>query len=238
MTVHTGRELTVGGARVYLDGKPQRHSINGNLHFLGATGELAYLAGGTDTFLVRGGKEIGAFEHAKLLTVSKNGREIAFAAKKNGKYWCLADDLAFGPYDDVAHIALSDDGSHVAVATVQDGKAVVLHDDNPGGGKHDQTLALAISPNGENVAYWAKLKDHVLLVKNERSGKGFDGVLPGSSIVWTSNESFVAHAYVGGTIWRLDGRTDGQMPNTLQPFRQQQQQQQQQQQGARPKVRR
>lgn len=137
------------------------------------------------------------------LTLSPDGRRVAYACK-SGKKWRVVVDGEPGPeYDGIPYYRLifSPDSQRVAYACQTGKKWRVVVDGEPGP-EYDYVHSLTFSPDSRRVAYVAHRGKKRLVVVDGEPGPQYDSIIPGGpsfrpdgTIEWL--------ALKDGGLWRV-----------------------------------
>lgn len=106
-------------------------------------------------------KRHARYDEAEGLTVTRNGSDYAYAARKGDRWFIVANGVEGPGFDRVISPKFSPDGKHLVYRARQDGRRFIVTTDRKGGNlrQHDsfeQVFDLTFVANGKSVGYGVK----------------------------------------------------------------------------------
>jgi Tol biopolymer transport system component len=130
---------------------------------------------------------------------SPDGRRLAYAALKNGRWFAVVDGKAGTEYDQVGALVFSPDGRRVAYGAKKGDKWLMAVDGQVGP-ECEAIGSPVFSPDSKRVAYGARKGISWFVVVDGQPEPGYDAIIEGSW-VFSSNGKRVAYAAVKNGRW-------------------------------------
>lgn len=214
-------ETADGKYAVFVNGQPgpEFPDIGADISFV--AGRVKYYAFNSDKkFLeVHGTQVLGPFDHSYNTVTSPDERHYMLRASTGDKNVMVVDDQSRDLPGPVGSYVIGDNGA-VAYAYPAAGKYRVRMNTTDLPGEYDQVVELTLSPDGKNVAFWAKSGNTWSLWAMNREFPGFGGyyyyVAGGSkySVLWSRDSQHIAYYVRDNGSLVLDGQ---KLPNGYRP---------------------
>jgi len=143
------------------------------------------------------------------LTVSPDGKHVAYMATEGDKQFVVVDEEEAKKYDDIGGLIFSPDSKRVAYMAGVDSKQFVVVDGREEK-KYDDIGGLIFSPDSKRLAYVAIVGNSRFVVVDGQEGKKYDSIITtgGGRVIFDSPDNLHYLVLRGNSIYLVTERIE------------------------------